>query len=81
MWVTGEEDTDRSSPIRLLFELRVDLYARRTWGEVRDNQPLADASGGRLAGFLRRIGEDLGGQLMDVDAPSYRDQVGPLGFS
>ncbi len=79
LWLTLEED-EEDAPFRLLVELQVDLYAPLSWGEVRDNRALAALNRPRLAGFLRRLQEELGAELVDIDAPSYRGQVGPFGF-
>lgn len=79
-WLTWETETERASPIRLLLSLGVDLYARRTWGEHRENTALAAANQPRLHAFLQRLAKDMGGVCHGVDAPGYRDQVGPLGF-
>lgn len=78
--LTWEAETERASPLRLLFSLEVDLYARTTWGRVRDNHALAEANQPRLTAFLARL-VGLGARLHDLDAPSYRGQVGAAGFS
>ena len=78
LWLEWEDETERASPMRLLVSLEVDLYARRTWGASRENDALAALNQPRLAGFLSRL-RALGGRVHDVDAPSYRGQVGPDG--
>jgi hypothetical protein len=64
----------------LWLSLHVDLYARRTFGVVRDNDALAQLNAPRLSAFLGRLADATGAQLHSVDAPSYGDQVTARGF-
>jgi hypothetical protein len=64
----------------LWFSLHADLYARRTWGAQRDNDPLARLNAPRLAAFLARLVETTGARFHSVDAPRYGDQATPRGF-
>lgn len=80
IWLTLEQDADdRASPLRLLFSLHVDIYAARTLGHERDNARLASLNAPRLEGFLTRL-EALPAEFVDIDAPSYSDQVHAHGF-
>lgn len=81
LWLQLEDEPDdRDSPLRLLFSLDVDIYAERTHGNDPDNTVLAALNGPRLTRFLKRVRDELGGIVMDIDAPSYADQVTPTGF-
>ena len=65
----------------LWLSLHVDLYARRTFGAERDNDPLAGRNAPRLSGFLARLVETTGMHFDSVSAPSYDDQATPRGFA
>jgi hypothetical protein len=64
----------------LWLSLHVDLYARRTFGVDRDNEPLARVNAPRLSAFLARLAEHTGARFHSVTAPSYGDQATPRGF-
>ncbi len=66
--------------LALWVDLHVDLYARRTLGEDRDNEQLARLNAPRLAGFLARLSALTGARFLSVDASSYRGQVSERGF-
>jgi hypothetical protein len=80
IWLEIDHDTARSSPLHLVFVLDVDIYAYQTWGVQRDNHVLAALNGPLLRGFMERLTSKPGTRVWDIDAPSYRGQVGPLGF-
>jgi hypothetical protein len=66
--------------LALWLDLHADLYARRTWGEHRDNAELARHNASRLAGFLSRLVGSTGARFARVDAISYEGQVSERGF-
>jgi hypothetical protein len=81
VWLSREASPDDgSASFRLLVTLHADLYAFVSWGKQRDNAVLAGCNAPRLQRFLHRIEEELGGTLMDIDAPSYQGQVYQYGF-
>jgi hypothetical protein len=80
-WLSREDNPDdRSAPFRLLVSVNADLYAFVSWGKQRDNAMLAARNAPRLETFLRRIEAELGGTLINIDAPSYQGQVYRHGF-
>ncbi len=66
--------------LALWLDLHVDLYARRTRGDQRENDPLARQNAPRLAAFLARLPALTGARFHGVDAASYGDQVSARGF-
>ena len=66
--------------LALWLDLHVDLYARRTLGETRDNEHLARLNGPRLSGFLHRLTALTGARFSRVDASSYPGQATERGF-
>jgi len=75
-WAPGE----RSHELTLEVALYVDVYARLTLGDRR-NDDLADLNAPRLAAFLARLRVATGAQLTRTHAPGvYAAQVTPYGF-
>jgi hypothetical protein len=66
--------------LALWLDLHVDLYARLTMGEHRDNERLARLNAPRLAGFLARLTASTGARFHSVDASSYAGQSSERGF-
>jgi hypothetical protein len=70
----------RSHELTLEIALYVDVYARLTLGDRR-NDDLADLNAPRLAAFLARLRVATGAQLTRTHAPGvYAAQVTPYGF-
>lgn len=62
------------------FDLNVDLFAKQSWGRIRDNRRLAELNAPRLAEFLRRLRDATSANLRHVDAGDYAGQVTETGF-
>ncbi|WP_434419148.1 hypothetical protein [Nannocystis pusilla] len=76
----GRLDPTTDDPIRLRVQLNADIYAPLSWGNVRDNTPLATLNADRLAGALERIERAIPAELIEIDAPDYPGMVDPRGF-
>jgi hypothetical protein len=66
--------------VELSFDLNVDLFAKQSWGRIRDNHRLADLNAPRLTQFLRRLRDATGANLRHVEAGDYAGQVTETGF-
>ncbi|MDG9671178.1 hypothetical protein ONV78_25780 [Hahella sp. CR1] len=79
LWFQLEDETDRSSPLRLLVSLNVDIYFSKTSGEIKDNHALSSKNAPRLNHFLTRLTKEKA-KIIDIDAPGYSNQIDQKGL-
>lgn len=80
VWLSPECEAHDDHRFWLVVTLHTDLYAFVSWGRNRDNTAVAKRNAPRMETFLRRLEEELGFSLAEIDAPSYQDQAYRYGF-